>query len=123
MNNTRCRVSINNACSASHFLLLLSYCFDAEDRNTYIYVHVLSRTVEKIESTVPEQNDPTNGSLRTLGTSSLEVVGTLAYTYSMLQVAGNRMPLSRKIIFMFALHCASVTFLKVFYFLAIHVRI
>ena len=77
LNNTRCRVSVNNAYISDHgsFHFLLYYLYDIDVGSSYthiIFIH--SRTVTEIKPTVLEQNAATNGSLRTLATSSLEVV-------------------------------------------------
>ena len=59
MNNTRCRVSVNNAYISDHgsFHFLLYYLYDTDVGSSYTHIiFIRSRTVTEIKPTVPEQN-------------------------------------------------------------------
>ena len=85
LNNTRCRVSVNNASTSdySSFHSLIYNLRDTDAESSYAHnLSIRSRTVIQIKTTVPEQNATNNGSSRTLDMSSLEVVWVLIRTYA-----------------------------------------
>jgi hypothetical protein len=59
-----------------HFLPYYLHDIDVGSSSSHI-IFIRSRMVTEIKPTVPEQNAATNGRLRTLATSSLEIVWVL----------------------------------------------